>query len=71
MGNIAGVGKPEYQNNCEFCLACIHLCHKNAIRSKNEKSGKRFINQHIKLPEIINANEPPRPEGRGGSFNAA
>jgi ferredoxin len=57
MDNIAGTGKPEYQNNCEFCLACIHLCPKNAIHLKNEKSGKRFINHHIKLSEIINANK--------------
>jgi ferredoxin/protein involved in ribonucleotide reduction len=57
IGNITGIGKPEYQNNCEFCLACIHLCPKNAIHLKNEKSEKRFINKHIKLSEIINANK--------------
>jgi ferredoxin len=57
MGNISGTGKPEYQNNCEFCLACIHLCPKNAIHLRNEKSGKRFINPHIKLSEIINSNK--------------
>ncbi|MDR1230354.1 MAG: EFR1 family ferrodoxin [Spirochaetaceae bacterium] len=57
MGNIAGTEKPEYQNNCEFCLACIHLCPKNAIHLKNEKSEKRFLNQHIKLSEITDANK--------------
>jgi len=57
VGNITGSAKPEYQNKCEFCLACIHHCPKNAIHLKNEKSGERFINSHIKLIEIINANK--------------
>jgi ferredoxin len=54
--NITGMTKPEYQDHCEFCLACIHLCPKNAIHLPMEKSEKRFINPHIKLPEIIRAN---------------
>jgi ferredoxin/protein involved in ribonucleotide reduction len=56
MKNISGERKPEYQDKCEFCLACIHLCPKNAIHLKSEKSGKRFINQNIKPSEIIKAN---------------
>jgi ferredoxin/protein involved in ribonucleotide reduction len=54
--NITGTGKPEYRHTCEFCLACIHLCPKNAIHLKNEKSEKRFINSNIRLSEIIKAN---------------
>jgi ferredoxin len=54
--NITGEDIPKYQNKCEFCLACIHLCPKNAIHLKNEKSRERFINQNIKLSEIIKAN---------------
>ncbi|MDR2481948.1 MAG: EFR1 family ferrodoxin [Spirochaetaceae bacterium] len=57
VGNIAGSGKPEYQHRCEFCLACIHLCPKNAIHLKNERSDKRFINPHVKLSELIQANK--------------
>jgi ferredoxin/protein involved in ribonucleotide reduction len=57
MGNINGSEKPEYLNKCEFCLACIHHCPKNAIHLRNEKSGKRFRNKHIKLSEIITANK--------------
>ncbi|MDR1220033.1 MAG: 4Fe-4S binding protein [Treponema sp.] len=57
MKNISGTGNPEYLNKCEFCLACVHLCSKNAIHLKSEKSGKRFINPHIKLSEIIKANK--------------
>jgi ferredoxin len=49
--------KPEYQNNCEFCLACIHICPQNAIHLEKEKSNKRFINPHVKISEIINANK--------------
>jgi ferredoxin len=55
-GNIAGTGKPEYRHKCEFCLACIHLCPKNAIHLKNERSEKRFRNPHVKLSEITGAN---------------
>ena len=54
--NIAGTGKPEYRHQCEFCLACIHLCPKNAIHLKSERSEKRFRNPNVKLSEIINAN---------------
>jgi ferredoxin len=57
MKNITGKNKPEYLNKCEFCLACIHHCPKNAIHLKNERSNERYINPNIKLSEIINANE--------------
>jgi ferredoxin len=57
VSNIAGIGKPEYLNKCESCLACIHLCPQNAIHLKKEKNNKRFINPYIKLSEIIAANK--------------
>ena len=57
VGNIAGTAKPEYQHNCEFCLACIHLCPQNAIHLKHEKSAQRFRHPNIKLSEIIHANK--------------
>ena len=56
MKNITGIKKPEYLNKCEFCLACIHHCSKNALHLKNERSNARYINPNIKLSEIINAN---------------
>jgi ferredoxin/protein involved in ribonucleotide reduction len=56
MGNISGSEKPAYLNKCEFCLACIHHCPQNAIHLNNEKSAKRFRNEHITVSEIINAN---------------
>ena len=54
--NITGTGKPEYRHTCEFCLACIHLCPKNAIHLKSEQSEKRFINANVNLAGIIGAN---------------
>ena len=57
VANITGTGKPEYQHKCEFCLSCIHLCPKNAIHLKNERSEKRFRNPNVKLSEIIDANK--------------
>jgi ferredoxin len=56
MHNLAGSGKPEYQQSCEFCLACIHLCPQNAIHLKAEKSAARFRNPHITTAEIVQAN---------------
>lgn len=48
--------KPVYKGNCEQCLACLNHCPQNAIRLKQEKSKARFINQNVKLKEIIEAN---------------
>lgn len=47
---------PEFSHECEMCLACIHHCPQNAIHLKSEKSKARFINQNVKLIEIISAN---------------
>lgn len=45
--------------NCQMCMACIHHCPENAIRltipEKNPKA--RYHNEHIRLTEIIRANE--------------
>ena len=59
-GNIAGTKKPLYRHTCEFCLACIHLCPKNAIHLKNEKSWERFRHPRVTTAEIINANRQLR-----------
>ena len=55
-GNIRVEKKPEFAHQCQMCLACIHHCPENAIHLKSEKSKARFINQHVKLKEIIDAN---------------
>jgi ferredoxin len=57
MGNIIGNGRPEYLDKCEYCLGCVHLCSKNAIHLKSQKSEKRFINPNVTIEEIIKANK--------------
>lgn len=48
---------PEFGDNCISCLACIQNCPQNTIYLKKEKNRSRFRNQHIKLKEIIDAND--------------
>jgi len=54
--NIVVDNKPRYLHNCDSCYACIHHCPQNALHLKNERSSARFINQNIKLKEIIDSN---------------
>ncbi len=55
-------GKAKRVNKkCEFCLACIHACPNNAIALKREKNpNARFLNENIKINEIINSNNQER-----------
>jgi ferredoxin len=55
-GNIRVAKKPEFAHQCQMCFACIHHCPANVIHLKSEKSKARFINQHVQLKEIIDAN---------------
>ncbi|WP_072524061.1 EFR1 family ferrodoxin [Clostridium sp. Marseille-P3244] len=45
--------------NCQMCMACIHHCPQNAIRLNTpEKNPQaRYHNSHIRLTEIVNAND--------------
>ena len=54
--NIKVGEKPEFKHKCEGCYACIHHCPQNSIHLKLERSKDRFINQNVKLQEIIDAN---------------
>ena len=54
--NIALTDKVGFSDHCEGCMACIHLCSKNAIHLKNERSYKRWRNPDVPLKEIIDAN---------------
>ncbi|SMC49296.1 EFR1 family ferrodoxin [Sporomusa malonica] len=56
VSNIKVGIKPKFLHKCECCFACIHHCPQNAIHLKAERSSARFINQNVKLKEIINAN---------------
>jgi ferredoxin len=49
-------GKIALSDKCFMCSACIHHCPANAIHIKGEVSNNRFRNRHIKLDEIIKAN---------------
>lgn len=56
VDNIKVDKKSVFKNNCQHCLACIQNCPQNAIIIKKEKSKARFINENVKLKEIIDAN---------------
>jgi len=60
VGNIYiedGIAKRK-KETCEFCLACAHHCPNIAITlSINDKNpNARYINENVKLAEIIKAN---------------
>lgn len=44
---------------CNTCMACIHHCPKNAIKLNmpEKNSNARYRNEHIKLTEIVYAND--------------
>jgi len=54
--NIAVTDNVCFSANCEWCMACLHLCPQNALRLKNEKSDKRWRHPEVSLKEIIEAN---------------
>ncbi|MFC2091781.1 EFR1 family ferrodoxin [Elusimicrobiota bacterium] len=56
VDNIKVDTKPEFLHHCEECYACTHNCPRNSIRHKKEKSRARFINNHIRMNEIIDSN---------------
>jgi ferredoxin/flavodoxin len=56
VGNISMKQKPEYSNNCQHCLSCIHNCPTKAINLINQKTTDRYINEHINTKEIIKSN---------------
>jgi Pyruvate/2-oxoacid:ferredoxin oxidoreductase delta subunit len=50
-------GTITFGERCEGCLGCVHLCPKNAIHLKSEKSTERWRHPDVSLNEIIAANE--------------
>jgi ferredoxin len=47
-------GKPQWQHNCERCLACIHFCPQKAIQWKQKTVKKgRYHNPGVTLKEIM------------------
>ena len=49
-------GKPNYQGNCVWCMACIQNCPQVAIHLPSEKSDARYRHAQVTLKEIISAN---------------
>jgi len=50
--------RPKFNNNCEFCVICIHSCPKRAIDFYNKpKNRKRYINPEIKWEEFYNGDK--------------
>ncbi len=47
-------GHPEWQHNCQQCLACINLCPGKAIQyGKATKNKKRYINPAIGVTDLF------------------
>jgi ferredoxin len=44
------------KDRCFGCFACLHNCPQNNIHIRGEVSGDRYRNSHIKLAEIVQAN---------------
>jgi len=50
-------GKPQFQHQCEHCLACLHNCPARAIDWKDKTQGKaRYRNANVSLDELIEFN---------------
>jgi Pyruvate/2-oxoacid:ferredoxin oxidoreductase delta subunit len=55
-GNIDVTDTVAFADKCEGCLGCVHLCPKNAIHMRNEKSAARWRHPDVALNEIVEAN---------------
>jgi ferredoxin len=46
--------KPEWNNKCQECLACIHICPQRAIQSgKSTRNKGRYLHPEISVKDII------------------
>jgi len=51
-------GKPNWNNNCEQCMACIQYCPQEAIEYDKKTIGrKRYRNPNITVQEMINGGQ--------------
>ena len=56
-GNIQVEDEPQFGDNCDFCLGCVHHCKNNVLTINDEmNNSERFINENIKVSEIIKSN---------------
>lgn len=51
VGNITiKDGKPQWNHNCELCMACLQSCPKEAINYGHKTVGrKRYLNPNVKI----------------------
>ncbi|WP_411680618.1 EFR1 family ferrodoxin [Clostridium thailandense] len=46
--------KPQWQHQCEQCLACLHWCPKESIQYKKDSLNKeRYHNPYVKVEELF------------------
>ena len=55
-GNIEVTDGPNFLHRCEGCFACLHHCPQRVLQVRGERSAARFLNEHVRLDEIIRAN---------------
>lgn len=47
-------GFPQWQHNCVECLACLHICSKQAIDCTEATKGrKRYINWNVQVKDLL------------------
>lgn len=61
---VEGGRAVHHPGNCQTCLACVHNCPEKAIglTVPEKNPNARYRNEHIRLAEIIRANQPNRME---------
>ena len=55
--NITVTDRVTFSDRCEVCYACLHNCLQSAIHMKMENNTIHFLNEHVSLHDIIEANE--------------
>lgn len=56
VDNIVVQDKVQFRHNCEYCLACIHICPTKALRHKKERSDSRYRHESISAQELVQLN---------------
>ena len=54
--NITVTDQVVFGDKCDGCLGCLHICPKNAIHMKSERSSARWRHPDVTLQELIVAN---------------
>ncbi|MBI9100630.1 MAG: EFR1 family ferrodoxin [Spirochaetaceae bacterium] len=46
--------RPEWNGNCEMCMACLNLCPEKAIQYMGNNIKRGYLNPNIKLKALMN-----------------